>query len=262
VVDFLPLMAERGIDGIGMTVEDEKFRVLRLLGSEEQVERKHRAAMTLKRGHPFIRPPALFLHGIGEESLFGGILRVIIRIFNLTNEGLIDVVRLACVEAENRRIADVRAPAENLFTSLDPVVDDAVFAWLEIEKAVDGIQDHQVEIQEHRWPGEIRETILGDEQLHEHIRPSGLLDAGVGREARRFDFRKQAGGVVSDTKEAEWPVKVPFDGAIQDVHVGSRITGSPFHADDIDGRRHGRMGLGECATGLRRSGCSEVPDTR
>ena len=159
VVQLLTLKACHRSIRIRIAVENQNAR-FRLRRRNQEVEGENRHACTLKALHPFLGPPVNFLHGIGHESLFSGELATINRISRFFEELLVDVIALARFKAEARRVADVRATAEQLLTAFHPVMNDAILARHVIKEAIDIFLNHHIHVKEERRPLQIAETIL------------------------------------------------------------------------------------------------------
>ena len=131
--------------------------------------------MALERAHPFVRPPvdlACFHHGkrleflgaLGETVALGGIVLH-------SEKRLVYGVGSASIEAEARRVADVRKFAEEHFALFDPIVNDAEFALFVVEEFIERPCHKKVDVEKERRAFEISESVFKKAKFNEDIRP-------------------------------------------------------------------------------------------
>jgi hypothetical protein len=132
----------------------------------------------------------------------------------------------------------MRTTSEKVFAPIDPVVDDAIFAGLKIEEAIDVTHDGDIEIQKKCRPHKIAEAIVCYHQFDQDMWPMGA-HAGVLWKCNDLNFGIQSRCVLRAAEKAKWPFEVSPHGAMEDVYIFRRVAGSPFEAEDIDGLRHG-----------------------
>ena len=235
MVSLAIIESYNGLIGVGVAVENKNPGLGRFR-CHNQIQREDGAAAALVALSPVIRPPVHLLHGIGQESLFGGELGFVVGTVKLTNESLVNIAGLACFKAINGGIADIGALAEQSLVPLNPVVDDAVFTRLVIEEAVDVIHDDHVYIQEKSGAFQVGEAVLCDSKLRENAGPFlFVLISGIGGEWNGINAFIEPGGVIGDADKTERAVKVLLYGAEESVSVSSRVTGAPLQTDDIAG---------------------------
>ena len=132
----------------------------------------------------------------------------------------------------------MRTVSKKAFAPVDPVVDDAIFAGLKIEEAIDVIHDGDIEIQKKCGPDKIAEAVFCHHQFDQDMRPFGA-HAGVLGKSSDLNFGIQSRCILCATEKSKWPFEVSPYGTMKYVHVRRRVTSAPFQAEDIDGLRHG-----------------------
>ena len=132
----------------------------------------------------------------------------------------------------------MRTTSEKVFAPVDPVVDDAIFAGLKIEEAIDVIHDGDIEIQKKCRPHKVSEAIFCYHQFDQDMWPIGT-HAGVFGKINDLNFGIQSRCVLCAAEKSKWPFEVSPYGTMKYVHVFRGITSAPFQAEDIDGLRHG-----------------------
>jgi hypothetical protein len=117
-------------------------------------------------------------------------------------------------------------------------VDDAIFARLKIEEAIDVIRDGDIEIQKKCGAHEAAEAVFCHHQFDQDVWPFGA-HAGVLGKSNDLNFGIQSRCILCATEKAKRPFEVSPYGTMKYVHVRRGITSAPFQAEDIDGLRHG-----------------------
>src|SRR5512139_3956753 len=240
MMQLAPAITAYRLVRIGTAMEHQDPAALRQFGRAEQVERKGRAAVPLVALDPFLRPPLGIAQRVGQKGLLGVENGAVLGAVHFTQEGFVGVVRLARLETENRGIAYRRAPSKRRLSPVNPVVDDAEFAWLVVEEAVDRPGDRHVQVEKQRRPLQSPETVLQDRQLDQNVGPAPL-DAGVRGKRDDFHARVEPAGVVGAAEKPERPAQIAANGAIKHVDVMWAVAGAPLEAKDI----YVRHGLGD-----------------
>ena len=106
VVGLFAVITADGFVGIGATVKDEDAAAGGHARGADQVERIKRTAVAFVAAAPFFRPPVDLLHRVSEEGLFSGEEVFGDGVWDVGEECVADVTRLAGLESEHGGVAD------------------------------------------------------------------------------------------------------------------------------------------------------------
>lgn len=234
VVEPAPPKSMDGLVRVGTAMEYQNPTAFGQLWRAEQIERKSRAAVPLVALDPFFGPPLGIAEGVGQKSLLGVENGAIFSLVHFAQEGFVSVVGFASLEAENRGIAHLWTSPEHFFAPVHPVMNDAEFARLVIEEAVDRSGDCHVQIQKQRRPLQPAEAILQDCQLDQDVGPAAL-DTGVCGEWDDFYSGIQSAGVIRAAEKTERPAQVAVNSAIEHVDIMWAIARAPLETKNVYG---------------------------
>lgn len=213
----------------------------RMVRTEEVVKRPDPGTGTLEGADEVFRPEIDLFRSdrVRHIVLLGAIDPIIKRGLDFLQEGFIDIAHLPRLEAKTTRIAAERRLAEKILAPLDPVANDAEFAGLEIEEAIQVAENDLVDIEKKRRPFEICEPWLIKDEFHVDVGPLRVLiiedhARRALRERLRIDPFHQARGIVGNADETKRTMKMGLNATIKAIHVFRGIKGSPLQTQDVN----------------------------
>ena len=214
----------------------------RTVRTEKVVKRPDPSAGALEGADEVLRPEIDIFRSdrMRHVILFCAIDPIIKRSLDLLQECLIDIIHLpARLEAKATRIPAERRLAKKVFATLDPVMNDAEFARLEIKETIKIAEDDLVNIQKKRRPFELRESWLIKDKFHIDIRPLRVLiienhpRGALGKRLRVDTFMKSR-RIIGNANETERTMKVGLYATVKAIHVLRGIKGTPLQTQNVN----------------------------
>ena len=235
MVGSLSAVTGNGFVRVGFAVEDQNAAIVRQAGCFYQVEWEGRSAIPFIAFDPALRPPSHILCRVGHKGLLGVELAAVFRTVLFAEKCLVNIVGgLPGIEAKDRGVSHVRAPTQQFFAPIHPVVDDAKVARLKIKEIVQRPSNHNIEIKKERRPLKIAKALLSKHEFNQHVRPAA-------RQPRIFwkgnyaNILVQVRRILGAAKKVKGLVQMTTNTRIQTVNVVRRVARAVFQADDVDG---------------------------